>query len=90
MARRQEAAPPEPLAESALTFHCDRGEHNLPATAAEVGRSADQVLYSCPVDGAELVRIRTHSIEFADGELSIDLGHETLSWHEYISHHEGP
>jgi hypothetical protein len=77
--------PPRDLTERDLTFSCDRGDHRLAAVDAEVSRSPTAVVYRCPRDGAELVRICDGSYRFADGDLTVDTADGVLSWWDYTT-----
>jgi hypothetical protein len=76
---------PTPVEEQAVTLQCLRGDHTLPATDADVLRSASEVVYRCPDDGAQLLSIRASAYDFHEGDLTIAVGSRQIPWADYVA-----
>jgi hypothetical protein len=77
----------EPLAllsEDQLSFTCLRCGRVLSATEAVLNRTADEVAYSCPDDGAIFATIQESGCGFSEGELRIRVGGEEVDWSDYV------
>lgn len=76
--------PPTRVVEDGLTFQCLRGEHRLPAQDAQVERTSQAVLYTCPADGALLCTIEDSAYSFSDADLLVALNGKEVSWWDYL------
>jgi hypothetical protein len=81
---RGQPLPNPPLTEEALTFECLRCGRALRAAQMLVKRTPGEVVYACPYDDATLVTIHDRDYSFSDGEVTILVGGDTVSWWEFM------
>ena len=74
-----------PVTEEMLVFTCLRCGHDVAAIDATIARSSEEVVYSCPRDGATFVSIHEDGYHFIDASMAVQIEGSTLDWWHFVT-----